>query len=107
VRDINGEVSTERRYYLMSLPRDICAFAKASRQHWGVENNVHWLLDVVFKEDQKRSREGFAAQNLATLRRLALNVLKRDKSKCSMRLKVKKAGWNNDFLFDLLGLTPE
>lgn len=80
------------------MPRDIRAFAKASRQHWGVENNVHWLLDVVFKEDQSRSREGFAAQNLAALRRLALNVLKHDRSKCSMRLKVKKAGWNNDFL---------
>ena len=107
VRDINGVVSTERRYYLMSLPRDVHAFARASRLHWGVENNVHWLLDVVFKEEQSRSREGFAAQNLATLRRLALNVLKRDNSKCSMRLKVKKAGWNNDFLFSLLGISPE
>ena len=107
VREINGVASTERRYYLMSLPRDIRAFAKASRQHWGVENNVHWVLDVVFNEDQNRAREGFAAQNLATLRRLALNVLKRDKSKCSMRLKVKKAGWNHDFLFGLLGINPE
>jgi len=61
----------------------------------------------VFKEDQSRSREGFAAQNLATLRRLALNVLKRDNSKCSMRLKVKKAGWNNDFMFKLLGIAPD
>ena len=106
VRDINGVVTTERRYYLLSLPRDVRAFARASRQHWGVENSVHWLLDVVFKEDQSRSREGHAAQNLATLRRLALNALKREKSRHSMRLKVKKAGWNNDYLLALLGIDP-
>jgi hypothetical protein len=59
-----------------------------------------------FKEDQSRAREGHAAQNLATLRRLALNAIKREKSKHSMRLKVKKAGWNNDFLLALLGIDP-
>ena len=106
VRDINGVVSIERRYYLSSLPLDVRAFAKASRQHWGVENNVHWLLDVVFKEDQSRARQGHAAQNLATLRRLALNVIKRAKHKCSMRQKVKKAGWCNEFLLTLLGIDP-
>jgi predicted transposase YbfD/YdcC len=81
-------------------------FAKAARLHWGVENNVHWLLDVTFKEDQSRAREGHSAQNLATLRRLALNAIKREKSKHSMRLKVKKAGWNNDYLLALLGIDP-
>jgi predicted transposase YbfD/YdcC len=106
VRDIGGTVTTERRYYLLSLPRNVYKFASAARLHWGVENNVHWLLDVTFKEDQSRAREGHAAQNLATLRRLALNAIKREKSKHSMRLKVKKAGWNNDFLLALLGIDP-
>jgi len=106
VRDINGTVTTERRYYLLSLPRNVCMFARAARLHWGVENNVHWLLDVTFKEDQSRAREGHSAQNLATLRRLALNAIKREKSKHSMRLKVKKAGWSNDFLLALLGIDP-
>jgi len=106
VRNLDGVVTTERRYYLLSLSRDVQTFAKASRQHWGVENRVHWLLDVVFKEDQSRSRAGYAAQNLATLRRLALNALKREKSKYSMRLKVKRCGWNNDYLFAVLGIDP-
>lgn len=106
IRDIGGVVTTERRYYLLSLPRGVQTFAKASRQHWGVENKVHWILDVVFKEDQSRAREGHAAQNLATLRRLALNSLKKEKSKRSMRLKVKRAGWNDDYLLEVLGINP-
>ena len=106
IRDIKGVVTTERRYYLLSLARNVHTFAKASRGHWGVENSLHWVLDVVFKEDQSRAREGYAAQNLATLRRLALNALKRENSKRSMRLKVKRSGWSNDYLLAVLGINP-
>lgn len=106
IRDIQGVVTNERRYYLLSLSHDVRLFAKASRRHWGVENSLHWILDVVFKEDQSRAREGYAAQNLATLRRLALNALKRETSKHSMRLKVKRAGWSNDYLLSVLGINP-
>jgi predicted transposase YbfD/YdcC len=106
VRDVGGAVSVERRYHLLSLGPDVRAYAKASRQHWGVENNVHWCLDVAFKEDQSRAREGHAAQNLATLRRLALNALKREPGKRSLRLKIKKAGWDNDYLLKVLGIDP-
>ena len=106
VRDIGGTVSVERRYHLLSLGPDVLAYARASRSHWGVENNVHWTLDVAFKEDQSRARAGYAAQNLATLRRLALNALKREPSKRSLRLKVKRAGWNNDYLAEVLGIDP-
>jgi predicted transposase YbfD/YdcC len=106
IRDIDGVVSTERRYHLLSLGPDVRAYARASRQHWGVENNVHWILDVAFKEDQSRAREGHAAQNLATLRRLALNALKREPGKRSLRLKIKRAGWNNDYLLQVLGIDP-
>jgi len=106
VRDINGAISVERRYHLLSLTPNIHAYAKAARQHWGIENNVHWLLDVSFKEDQSRARNGHAAHNLATLRRLALNALKRAPGTLSMRLKIKKAGWSNDYLLKVLGIDP-
>jgi len=79
-REIGGKVSVERRYYLSSLPRDIALFAKAVRGHWAVENQCHWVLDVVFREDQCRARSGHAIANLGILRRLALNLLRKDKS---------------------------
>lgn len=106
IRDIGGVVTTERRYYLLSLTRNVRTFAKANRQHWGIENSVHWTLDVTFKEDDSRARVGHAAHNLATLRRLALNALKRETSKASMRIKVKKAGWSNEYLLAVLGINP-
>lgn len=106
VRDINGQVTTERRYYLSSLPQDIHCFARAVRSHWGVENSVHWHMDVSFGEDQSRVRTGFAAENLAILRRLALNMLKREKSKKrGVRGKQKNAGWDHAYLLRLLGVS--
>jgi predicted transposase YbfD/YdcC len=102
-REINGKVSVERRYYLSSLPLDVAAFARAVRGHWGVENKLHWVLDVVFDEDQSRARAGHAAQNLATLRRLALNFLRRDTKKRSLRGKQLDAAWNDAYLLRLLG----
>jgi hypothetical protein len=89
-----------------SLGPDVRAYAKASRQHRGVENNVHGCLDVAFKEDLSRAREGHAAQNLATLRRLALTALKREPGKRSLRLQIKKAGWDDDYLLKVLGIDP-
>jgi predicted transposase YbfD/YdcC len=106
VRDVNGQVTTERRYYLSSLPQDILCFARAVRSHWGVENSVHWHMDVSFGEDQSRARTGFAAENLATLRRLALNMLKREKTKKrGIRGKQKNAGWDHSYLLRLLGVS--
>ncbi len=107
VRDIQGQVTTERRYYLSSLSLDIACFSRAVRSHWGVENNVHWHMDVSFAEDQSRVRSGFAAENLATLRRLALNLLKRDKTKKrGIRGKQKNAGWDHRYLLHLMGIDP-
>ena len=106
VRDVNGQATTERRYYLSSLPQDILCFARAVRSHWGVENSVHWHMDVSFGEDQSRARTGFAAENLATLRRLALNMLKREKTKKrGVRGKQKNAGWDHAYLLRLLGVS--
>ena len=105
VREIKGLVQNERRYFLSSLPLDAPRFARAVRAHWGVENQLHWVLDVQFGEDQSRARSGFAAENLATLRRLALNLLKRDTTKKrGIRGKQKNAGWDHRYLLHLLGL---
>jgi predicted transposase YbfD/YdcC len=104
-REVEGKVSTERRYYLSSLPLDIATFARAVRSHWGVENKVHWIMDVCFREDQSRARAGYAAENLATLRRLALNLLQREKTKKrGIKGKQLNAGWNHAYLLRLLGI---
>jgi predicted transposase YbfD/YdcC len=107
VREIKGEASTERRYYLSSLACDITRFAKAVRGHWGVENQVHWHMDVSFGEDQSRARTGHAAENLATLRRLALNMLKRETTKKrGLKGKQRCAGWDHRYLLRLLNVAP-
>jgi predicted transposase YbfD/YdcC len=102
-RHIGDQVSCERRYYLSSLSRDINAFAHAVRSHWGVENSVHWVLDVTFREDESRIRNGFAPANFAVLRHIALNILRQD-TRCRRGTPTKrlKAGWDNDYLAHLL-----
>ena len=104
VRQVGTEAPTiERRYYLSSLAVDVEKFARAVRGHWGVENSLHWCLDVQMGEDQSRARTGHAAENLATLRRLALNLLKRDKTKKrGLRGKQLNAGWDHAYLLRLL-----
>jgi predicted transposase YbfD/YdcC len=103
-REIGGQTTVERRYYLSSLPLDAECFARAVRGHWGVENSLHWVLDVNFGEDDSRARNRNSAENLALLRRLALNLIQKETSnpKRSIRRKIKYAGWNNDFLLKLL-----
>jgi predicted transposase YbfD/YdcC len=104
-REVDGKTTVERRYYLSSLPLGVETFARAVRGHWGVENNVHWIMDVCFREDQSRARAGYAAENLATLRRLALNLLKREKTKKrGIRGKQLNAGWDHAYLLRLLGI---
>ena len=104
IREVEGKASVERRYYLSSLPVNIELFARAVRSHWGVENKLHWVMDVCFREDQSRARTGYAAENLATLRRLALNLLRRDKTKKrGIRGKQLNAGWDHAYLLRLLG----
>lgn len=104
-REINGKTSTERRYYISSLPLDIERFARAVRGHWSIENKLHWIMDVRFGEDQSRARNGCAAENLATLRRLALNLLKSEKTKKrGIRGKQNNASWDHAYLLKLLGI---
>jgi predicted transposase YbfD/YdcC len=106
-REIRGQKSVERRYYLSSLPLDAEKFGQAVRLHWSIENQLHWTLDVVFGEDQNRTRTGYALENLATLRRLALNLLKGEKSKKrGIKGKMLNASWDHAYLLKLLGVTP-
>jgi predicted transposase YbfD/YdcC len=79
-REAGGEVSRHRRYYLSSLPVEAAKFAAAARGHWAVENSCHWVLDVVFRGDDARVRAAHAAENFATLRRIANNLLQHERS---------------------------
>ena len=107
-RNINNVIETEVRYFLTSLSYEkIDDFARAARQHWGVENNLHWSLDVSFKEDLSRIRIGYAAENLATVRRIALNLVKHEKTrKAGIACSRKRAGWDNEYLMKVLMTTP-
>ena len=105
IREIGSERTVERRYYLSSLPLDVATLARAVRGHWGVENKLHWVLDVQMREDQSRARAGYAAENLATLRRLAVNLLKREKTKRrGIHGKQLNASWDHAYLLRLLGV---
>ncbi|HWF19326.1 MAG TPA: ISAs1 family transposase [Verrucomicrobiae bacterium] len=105
IRELKGKTTIERRYFLSSLPLGVETFARAVRSHWGVENKLHWVLDVCLREDQSRARAGYAAENLATLRRLALNMLKREKTKKrGIRGKQLNASWDHPYLLRLLGI---
>jgi predicted transposase YbfD/YdcC len=108
MREIDGKSTVERRYYLSSLKLEVKTFARAVRGHWGVENKVHWVMDVCFGEDRSRARAGYAAENLATLRRLALNLLKREKTKKrGIKGKQLNASWDHAYLLRLLGAQPD
>ncbi|QTE56585.1 ISAs1 family transposase [Mucilaginibacter rubeus] len=102
-RIIGDSRTTQNRYYISSLQADAAYFNKAIRTHWGIENQLHWQLDVGFAEDYNTTRNSQAAQNLAVVRKIALNILKADKtSKASIKAKRKMAGWNHKFLLTLI-----
>jgi len=106
-RHLQGKVTVERRYYITSLAGDVHEFARAMRSHWGIENGLHWVMDMTFREDQLRIRKRNAAQNAAILRRMALNLLKRDTTvKKSLRQKRKYCAWNPEYLMHILSLAP-
>lgn len=90
------------RYYLLSKYLPAKRLLATVRSHWGIENRLHWVLDVVFAEDANRSRKDNAPENLAILRRLALNIIRSHPARISLRQKVKRAGWDDAFLRDIL-----
>src|SRR5579872_2143983 len=105
IRESAGKTTSETAYYLLSAALTPERFNEVVRSHWGVENRLHWRLDVVMNEDQDRSRLGNGPQNLAVLRHIALNVMQKDREKGSLRGKIKRAGWDEAYLARLLTLS--
>ena len=104
-RHTQSGVSLERRFYISSLAAEADEMLEIVRQHWGIENRLHWVLDVVFREDESRIRRDHGGQNMAVLRQLALNLLRKDQTKrLSLRMKRKRAGWDDTFLAQIVGL---
>lgn len=102
-RQLRDKQTSETRYYISSLDHDAKDFNKYIRQHWSVENNLHWTLDMTFREDEQRKRIKYAAQNFAIIRKIALNLLKKEGGmKLSLKTKRLKAGWDNNYLLKIL-----
>jgi predicted transposase YbfD/YdcC len=98
-----GKSSDEVRYFISSLPAKVKRLARAVRQHWGIENSLHWVLDVAFNEDRMRQRDRNGIENLALLNRLAVSLLRQDKTiKAGVKCKRKAAGWDDNYLLHLL-----
>ena len=103
----DGKEVSDVRYYITSLPVRVKAFASAVRGHWGIENSLHWVLDVTFDEDRSRIRKDHGPENFALLRRIATSVIKQDtSSKQSIKRTRKRAGWNNQNLLKALTARP-
>lgn len=102
-RQIGEHVEVQARYFVSSLPADAKTILKVKRNHWKIENQLHWVLDIAFREDESRVRKDHAAENLAVLRHMALNLLKNEKTaKGGIHAKRLQAGWNNDYLLAIL-----
>lgn len=104
IREIRGQRTEECRYFISSRKLDVKEFAKAVRSHWSIENSLHWVMDIVFRDDESRVRTRHAATNFVTLKHISLNMLKSLPCKMSMRVRRKRAGWDNDFLKMILGI---
>ncbi len=101
-RETSTKITTETAYYLLSTQLSPERLNEVAREHWGVENRLHWRLDVIMNEDQDRTRLGNGPENLAILRHMALNAMQKEGSRGSLRGKFKQAGWNDAFLSKLL-----
>lgn len=98
----DGKTCRERRYYLSSAKLDAKTFARAVRAHWGIENRLHWVLDVVFHDDLARLRTGHGPENMAVVKHMALNLLRSAKPTTSLKNRRKLAGWNLDYLDQII-----
>lgn len=101
-RRIGDEVTVEPRYYLSSLPPDATALGRAIRDHWGIENRLHWVLDIAFREDDSRFRSGHGPENFALVRHFALNLLRRDPARGSIAKKRFRAAPDDQYLRAIL-----
>jgi len=101
----NGKETSEVRYYISSLRLGVRRFAESVRGHWGIENTLHWCLDVTFQEDESRLRNRHAADNVAWLKRFAISLLKQQTDKESIAMRRRMAGWNVNYLAQVLGIS--
>jgi len=102
-RRAGTEVSRETRYYISSLAASARTLHDAVRSHWGIENKVHWVLDLAFREDESRARSGHSAHNMAVLRHIALNLLRHETTaRCGIKARRLKAGWDLPYLLKVL-----
>jgi predicted transposase YbfD/YdcC len=101
-----GAVTTERRFYIASTALSAARCALAVRGHWRIENSLHWVLDVVFKEDLSRLRKGHGAENMAIARHFAINIVRAASDKRSLKTRRKRAAWDPDYLASLLNRSP-
>jgi predicted transposase YbfD/YdcC len=102
----DGKTSVSRRFYLSSAPLSAKAFAHAARAHWGVENRLHWVLDVVFHDDLARLRTANGPANMATIKHAALNIIGQIPDKASLKIRRKTIAWDDDYLFKALTQSP-
>ena len=105
-REVAGENTSTTHYYVTSYAGTAAEMAGWVRGHWGIENGLHWVLDVVFREDDSRVRAGHAGENLAMVRRVAVSLLRRAPGKGTTPTKRLKAGWNDDYLLQVLQGIP-
>jgi len=104
----NSKVSIEHRYYITSLKNSPVLFRDSVRKHWGIENSCHWVLDMAFREDESRARKEFAGENFTLLRKIALNLLKQEKTaKVGIKGKRLKAGWDVKYFSKVVGLNED
>lgn len=102
-RHLGDKVSKESRYFITNLANDAQHLLQTKRSHWAIENELHWVLDIAFREDDSRVRMGHGAQNLAIFRHMAVNLLKQEKSaKGGIHAKRMQAAWDNDYLVKVL-----
>jgi predicted transposase YbfD/YdcC len=102
-REVKGDIQTEKRYYISSLPKDAKKLGKVIRSHWAIENTLHWIMDVSFHDDESRIRKGFAPENMAVIKHAALNLLQKNKGKRDSIKQLRKiAGWDNERLYQIL-----
>ena len=100
--ECDGKTSTARRYYLSSAKLDVATFARAVRAHWGIENRLHWVLDVVFRVDLARLRTGHGPENMATVKHMAMTLVRQAQPTTNIKNRRKLAAWNQDYLETLL-----
>jgi predicted transposase YbfD/YdcC len=101
-REIAGKIEEETRFYITSLVLLAHLMGPIIRSHWAIENSLHWVIDMIFRDDECRLRTDHAPANFATIKHMALNLIRMAPGKASLRLKRKAAGWDDDFLASLI-----